>query len=314
MMERKSLLVWLVVFFVLVPFFSGSDYHLQLATQLLIFVILFIGVDIAVGHAGLVSVAHGALFGVGAYATAVLTVDHGFNFWWSIPVGIALAALFGLLIGVLTLKLAGHYFVIATMAFALLIHIASKNLAITHGELGISNIAKPGVLDGFPEQQALAFYFLIATAALIIAAVYFWLMRSAFGRRLRAIRDNPLLADAIGIDISTAKLLAFVVSASIAAIAGSFHAVFLTYINPAVTGYELGFTALMALIIGGRTSIGGIIIGAFIFAILPEILRDAEQYRLVIMGAILIVVVQRAPSGIYGKLVDWTGQIRKWRA
>lgn len=313
MMERKSLLVWLVVFFAIVPFFSGSDYHLQLATQLLIFVILFIGVDIAVGHAGLVSVAHGALFGVGAYATAVLTVDHGLNFWLSIPAGIVLAAIFGLLIGVLTLKLAGHYFVIATMAFALLIHIASKNLAITHGELGISNISKPAVLEWFPGNQALGFYFLIAIAAFMVAVLYFWLMRSAFGRRLRAIRDNPLLADAIGIDISTAKLLAFVVSASIAAFAGSFHAVFLTYINPAVTGYELGFTALMALIIGGRTTIGGIIVGAFIFAILPEILRNAEQYRLVIMGVILIVVVQRAPSGIYGKLVDWTGLIRKWR-
>ena len=312
-MERKSLLVWLVVFFVIVPMLSGSDYHLQLATQLLIFVILFIGVDIAVGHAGLVAVAHGALFGVGAYATAVLTVDYGLNFWVTIPIGIVLAAIFGLLIGILTLKLAGHYFVIATMAFALLIHIASKNLSITHGELGISNIPKPGALALFSGNQALTFYFLIAVAALMVSALYFWLMRSAFGRRLRAIRDNPLLADALGVDISTAKLLAFVVSASIAAFAGAFHAVFLTYINPAVTGYELGFTALMALIIGGRTTLGGIIVGAFIFAILPEILRDAEQYRLVIMGVILIVVVQRVPSGIYGKLVEWTGLIRKWR-
>jgi branched-chain amino acid transport system permease protein len=312
-MERKSLWVWLIVFFALVPLFSGSDYHLQLATQLLIFVILFIGVDIAVGHAGLVSVAHGALFGVGAYATAILTVDHGLNFWLSIPVGIALAAIFGLLIGILTLKLAGHYFVISTMAFALLIHTAAKNLPITHGELGITNIAKPGVLELFTGNQALSFYFLMAIATLVVVVVYFWLMRSAFGRRLRAIRDNPLLADALGIDISTAKLLAFVASASIAAFAGSFHAVFLTYINPAVTGYELGFTALMALIIGGRTTLGGIIVGAFIFAILPEMLRDAEQYRLVIMGAILIVVVQRAPSGIYGKLVDWAGLLRKRR-
>jgi len=312
-MERKSLWVWLIVFFALVPLFSGSDYHLQLATQLLIFVILFIGVDIAVGHAGLVSVAHGALFGVGAYATAILTVDHGLNFWLSIPVGIALAAIFGLLIGILTLKLAGHYFVIATMAFALLIHTAAKNLPITHGELGITNISKPGVLGLFSGNQALSFYFLMAIATLVVVVVYFWLMRSAFGRRLRAIRDNPLLADALGIDISTAKLLAFVASASIAAFAGSFHAVFLTYINPAVTGYELGFTALMALIIGGRTTLGGIIVGAFIFAILPEMLRDAEQYRLVIMGAILIVVVQRAPAGIYGKLVDWAGLIRKRR-
>lgn len=310
-MEGRSLWLWVPVFFLAVPLLSSSDYHLQLATQLLIFVIFFMGVDIAVGHAGLVSVAHGALFGIGAYATAVLTVDYGFGFWSTVPVAVALASICGLAIGLLTLKLAGHYFVIATMAFALLIGIAAKNLGVTHGELGIANIAKPGLLDGFPDHQSLAFYYLIAASCLGVAVLYFWLMRSAFGRRLRAIRDNPLLADALGVDLSTAKLLAFVVSAGIAAYAGAFHASFLTYINPAVTGYELGFTALMALIIGGRTTFGGIVLGAVIFTILPEILRDAEQYRLVILGLILIVVVQRAPSGLFGKLCELVQAVRR---
>lgn len=301
-MEKKSLFFWVALFFVAVPLASQSDYHLQLATQLLIYAILFVGVDIAVGHGGLISVAHGALFGVGAYSTAILSTAYGVNFWLSIPIAIAVAALLGLLIGLLTLRLAGHYFVIATMAFSLLISIAARNLEITQGELGISGIPAPGVVDAAGEHSSLAMYFVILLVACAVCAMYLWMMKSAFGRRLRAIRDNPTLADALGVDIAKAKLLAFVVSAGIAAVAGSFNASFLSYINPSVTSYELGFTALMALIIGGRTTIGGAILGAVIFTVLPELLRDADQYRLIIMGVVLIVIVQRAPDGLFGKV------------
>lgn len=309
-MKRVPLLLWALLFYAVVPLLARSDYHVQLATQLLIFSILFVGVDIAVGHAGLISVAHGALFGVGAYATAILTVDHGVEFWLTLPASVVAAALCGLVIGLLTLRLAGHYFVIATMAFSLLISIAAKNLPMTHGELGISNIPKPALLEVLSANQSYGYYYVVLLAGTLIAAVYLVLMQSAFGRRLRAIRDNPLLADALGVDISVAKLLAFVVSAAIAALAGSFHASFLTYINPSVTGYELGFTALMALIIGGRTTLGGIVLGAVIFTVLPEVLRDADQYRLVILGLVLIVIVQRAPAGIYGKMAELAALLR----
>lgn len=301
-MEKKSLLFWLALFFLVIPLASQSEYHLQLATQLLIYTILFVGVDIAVGHGGLISVAHGALFGVGAYATAILATQYGVNFWLSIPIAVTVAALLGLLIGLLTLRLAGHYFVIATMAFALLISIAARNLPITQGELGISGIPGPGVVEAAGDHSGLAMYFVILLVACAVFALYWWMMKSAFGRRLRAIRDNSTLADALGVDIAKAKLLAFVVSAGIAAVAGSFNASFLSYINPAVTSYELGFTALMALIIGGRTTIGGAIVGAMIFTVLPEVLRDTEQYRLIIMGVVLILIVQRAPDGLFGKL------------
>lgn len=301
-MEKKSLLLWIPLFFLVIPFASQSDYHLQLATQLLIYTILFVGVDIAVGHGGLISVAHGALFGVGAYTTAILATAYGVNFWLSIPFAIAVSSMLGLLIGLLTLRLAGHYFVIATMAFALLISIAARNLEITQGELGISGIPAPGLVDAAGDHASLAMYFLMLLVACAICGLYWWMMNSAFGRRLRAIRDNPTLADALGVDITKAKLLAFIVSAGIAAVAGSFNASYLSYINPAVTGYELGFTALMALIIGGRTTIGGAILGAVIFTVLPELLRDAEQYRLIIMGVLLILIVQRAPDGLFGKL------------
>lgn len=303
MIEKRSAWVWLFLFLI-VPLVLSSGYHVQLATQLLIFVILFVGVDIAVGHAGLVSVAHGALFGIGAYVASILTVDYAWPFFATLLFAAIVASLFGLVIGLLTLKLAGHYFVIATMAFALLIAVGAKNLAFTHGELGIANIPKPALASMLGIDESLAFYYLTLAVAAVVVVVYLLLMDSAFGRRLRAIRDNSLLAEALGVDVSRAKLLAFVLSAAIAALGGAFHASFLTFINPHVVGYEIGFTALMALIIGGRTTVGGAILGAAIFTILPEVLREVDEYRLIILGALLIIIVQRAPGGLYGKFVD----------
>ena len=313
MIERRSLWFWLL-FFLVVPQVLSSGYHVQLATQLLIFVILFVGVDIAVGHAGLVSIAHGALFGIGAYTTAILTADHAWPFIATLPVAAIIACILGLVIGILTLKLAGHYFVIATMAFSLLIAVAAKNMSVTHGELGIANIPKPGIVQMFGEHDAIAFYYLTLVTAAVVVVIYLLLMNSAFGRRLRAIRDNTMLADALGVDVSKAKLLAFVLSAGIAAIGGAYHASFLTFINPHVVGYEIGFTALMALIIGGRTTIGGAILGAAIFTILPEMLREFDEYRLIILGVLLIVIVQRAPGGLYGKVFDLAQIFRRRRA
>lgn len=303
MTEKRSIWIWLLVFSI-APLVLQSGYHIQLATQLLIFTILFVGVDIAVGHAGLISIAHGALFGIGAYSTAILSVDHGWGFSSSLLIGIVVASMLGLAIGALTLRLAGHYFVIATMAFSLLTSIAIKNASITHGELGISNIPKPSMPNFIALDNTLGFYYLTLAWTALIVALCLVLMHSAFGRRLRAIRDNTLLADALGVDVTLAKLLAFVLSAGIAAFAGSFYASFLSFINPQVASYEIGFMALMALIIGGRTTVGGAIIGAAIFTILPEFLREADQYRLIILGVLLILIVQRAPGGLYGKLID----------
>lgn len=309
MIEHRSAWFWLL-FFLFIPLILSSGYHVQLATQLLIFVILFVGVDIAVGHAGLISIAHGALFGIGAYTTAILTVDHSWPFFVTLPMAAVIAGMFGLIIGLLTLKLAGHYFVIATMAFSLLIAVAAKNMKLTHGELGIANIPKPSIVQIFGSDELLAFYYLTLAAATVVVVLYLLLMDSAFGRRLRAIRDNTMLADALGVDVSRAKLLAFVLSAGIAAIGGAFHASFLTFINPHLVGYEIGFTALMALIIGGRTTVGGAILGAAIFTILPELLRDFDQYRLIILGVLLIMIVQRAPNGLYGRTIEFAQMLR----
>jgi branched-chain amino acid transport system permease protein len=260
MKTSRFALAWVLVglaALVLVPVVFDSPYHLQILTQLLIWAVLFIGLDIAVGHAGLVSVAHGALFGLGAYVTGILTVDMGWGFWSTLPA--------------------------------------------------------PGLFGSIEIDRSQGMYYLmLAVCALCVVGSYL-LMRTSTGQRLRAIRDNGALAAAIGIDVSRTRLIAFIISAGVAALSGSFQASNLAYINPSVASYEIGFTALMAIIVGGRTLMAGPFLGAAIFVILPELLRDADQYRLIVLGSILILVVQFAPDGLAGRIGAAAAAVRRWR-
>lgn len=279
----------------------ASPYQLQIATQLLIFAILLTGLDIAVGHAGLVSIAHGGLFGIGAYTTAVLTIDHGWSSWATLPVAMALSVLIGLLVGLLTLRLEGHYFVVATLGAGILIEIAARNwTSVTHGDLGLSPVVVSSIL-GIDFNDPVTFYFLVAFICLVIVMVCTSMMARRTGQKLRAIRDNTPLANAVGINVARARLVAFMVSAAIAALAGSLHATNLTYISPAVASFDIAVTAVLAVIVGGRATVLGPFAGAAIFVVLPEILRGADQYRLVIMGALLIITIIFAPDGLVGR-------------
>jgi branched-chain amino acid transport system permease protein len=299
----------------LLPMVLASPYYIQILTQLLIFAMLFIGLDVAVGHAGLVSMAHGALFGVGAYATGVLTVTHGWSFWSTVPVAIVLAGLVGLTVGLLTLRLGGHYFVIATLGLGLVGTIVIKNWkSVTNGDLGISPIPLPESPGNTWFTSMGGFYYLVLTVTVLVSAFVVWVMGSGTGQRLRAIRDNQALAAAIGVDVVRARLVAFVVSAGIAGLAGSLQASSLSYINPEVGGQVVAFTALMAIIVGGRASVAGPFIGAAIFVILPEVLRAADEYRMVIMGVALVIVVIFAPDGIAGRLNALAAYFQRKRA
>lgn len=301
----RSHLAWLVLgtaVLSILPVIFTSPYYIQILTQLLIWAVLFIGLDIAVGHAGLVSVAHGALFGLGAYATGILTAEAGWGFWATVPVAMLVGGLVGLGIGMMTLRLGGHYFVIATLGVGLLITIVIRNWSsLTNGDLGLSPIPVPTIF-GVALDRSQGMYYLMVAVCVLCAAGSWLLMRTATGQRLRAIRDNPALASAVGIDVSRARLVAFVISAGIAALAGSFQASYLAYINPSIASYEVGFTALMAIIIGGRALVAGPFFGAAIFVILPELLRSADQFRLITLGLILILVVQFAPDGLAGRV------------
>lgn len=317
-MITRSNLAWAflgVVILALLPSIFRSPYYVQILTQFLIWVVLFIGLDIAVGHAGLVSVAHGALFGLGAYVTGILTAEMGWGFWATVPIAVLVGAFVGFSVGLLTLRLDGHYFVIATLGVGLLVTNVIRNwTGLTNGELGLSSIPTPSFFGDIQFDRSKGMYYLMVVVCVLCAMGSYVLMQTSTGQRLRAIRDNQALASSVGIDVSRTRLVAFVISAGMAALAGSFQASYLAYINPSVASYEVGFTALMAIIIGGRALIAGPFLGAAIFVILPELLRGADQYRLIVLGLILILMVQFAPDGLAGRSRAAIISIRKWLA
>lgn len=318
MMLTRSNFAWAflgIVCLALLPSIFNSPYYIQILTQFLIWAVLFVGLDIAVGHAGLASVAHGALFGLGAYVTGILTAEMGWGFWATVPIAVLVGALIGLGVGLLTLRLDGHYFVIATLGVGLLVTNVIRNwTGLTNGELGLSPIPTPNFFGDIQFDRSKGMYYLMVVVCVLCALGSYVLMRTSTGQRLRAIRDNQALASSVGIDVSRTRLVAFVISAGIAALAGSFQASYLAYINPSVASYEIGFTALMAIIIGGRALIAGPFLGAAIFVILPELLRSADQYRLIVLGVILILVVQFAPDGLAGRTRAAIISTRKWFA
>ena len=292
-----------VLLLALLPGMTASGYHLQILTQVMIFATLFTALDIALGHAGLVSAAHGALFGLGAYTTGVLGAKAGWGFWQTLAPAIAIGCLCGLVVGALTLKLVGHYFVIATLGFGIVVTIVVRNwTSVTNGDLGLSPIPLPQPIGPLDFASETSFYYLTMTLAVVCSVGAFLLTRSSTGQRLRAIRDNAPLASALGIDVSRTRLVAFVVSAGIAALAGSFQATNLAFLNPSITSFDIAVTAILAIIVGGRATVAGPYVGAAIFVILPEILRGADEYRLIIMGSILIVTIIFAPDGVVGRL------------
>jgi branched-chain amino acid transport system permease protein len=289
-----------------VPFVVTNSYLFHLLIMAVIWSILATSLNIVLGYTGLLSLAHGAFFGLGAYTSALLVTKAGWNFWATIPPAMAVAALVGALLGLLTLRLAGHYFAISTLSFGIVVSlILEKWDDLTEGPRGISSIPAPtpislfGLGDVQFESNTAKYYLAVATLGLCL--LFVWrLVHSPIGRALEAIRQNELLASCLGVDLVFYKLLAFSVSAAMAGLAGVLYSVYITYINPADAGLWNGFYAVMYIVIGGMGTFWGPMIGALFLVTLPEFLRMFQDYRLLLLGVLLILTITFLPDGIMG--------------
>lgn len=236
---------------------------------------------------GLLSLGNAAFMGIGAYAAALATMYLNLPFAAAIAVGALLPALTALVIGIPTLRLAGVYLAMATLAFGEVVRVALLNLEITGGPLG---------LNGIP-QKTEGWHILLA---LMLLVVFFVRLRaSKFGRSLEAIREDETAAAVMGIDVARHKLLAFVMGALIAGVAGALNAHYTFFLSPREYGFDPAVDILTMAILGGTASFIGPMLGAAILTILPEALRFLDAYRLVINGLILIIVTVYLPRGLW---------------
>ena len=258
-----------------------------------------LGLVIVLGYAGQISLAQAAFYGIGAYAVALGTTHWGMNWWVSLALGLAAAAVAGAILGTTTLKLGGHYLAMVTICFQVIFTIVATNwISFTGGPDGISNIRRPSLIVPLNSVQRYAWF---ALAVLyVVAALVWWLRDTALGRAMRAVRENELAAEALGINTPRVKVIAFVLSAVLGALGGAIYASGFLYISPDSFNFDHAVLFLAMVLVGGSQFFLGAILGASLLTFLPEWLRDLKKIYLVIYGCVIILVIVFTPDGLWG--------------
>ncbi|MGW4642012.1 branched-chain amino acid ABC transporter permease [Sphaerisporangium sp. NPDC004334] len=276
----------------LAPFVIATPYALSVMTSAAIFVMLASGLNIVVGFCGLLDLGYVAFFAVGAYTSGVLSTRFDLPLLVTVPAVIAVTVVAGVVIGAPTLRLRSDYLAIVTLGFGEIIRITANNLEVTGGPSGIYGI--PG-LGGGP----VVFYYL--TVAIVALAVIgaSRLGRSRLGRAWRFVREDEDAAEAMGVHTYRVKLAAYIAGAIWGGLAGVLFAAQLSAISPGSFTFLQSALVLMAVVLGGMGSTPGVVIGAIVISLLPEVLRDFADYRFFAFGVLLIVVMLLRPQGLW---------------
>lgn len=316
--HRGVVLALLIVAAFFVPVF-GSRGAVNVATLALIYVMLGLSLNIVVGYAGLLDLGHVAFYAVGAYCYAILA-QHGVGFWTTLPIAALLTGALGLLLGFPVLRLRGDYLAIVTLGFGEIIRILLNNLdSLTNGPKGINNIPKPGLFNivftrkggagetpfhelvGIPfstEQRGIFLYLIILGLCLLTLWVINRLLRMPIGRAWEALREDEIACRSLGVNTTGIKLSAFAIGAAFAGLAGAFYAAFQGSVTPDSFTFWESAIMLAIVVLGGMGSQTGVILAALALTIIPEIAREFSQYRMIIFGAVMVLMMIWRPQGL----------------
>lgn len=259
------------------PLVFHNPYYIHLAETILIYAILLFGLDIVVGYTGQVSLGHAGLFGIGSYTTGVLVFKLGWPFLLAAPASLVVTALFGALMALPALRVTGPYLAMVTLAFGTITGILINEMSfLTDGPMGIK-LSKPSFW-GYKLDEVQYFY-LVAVLMVLSLLMVHRILKSHLGRAFEALRDSPIASDCMGVSVYRYKVYAFVISAALAGLAGSLYAYSEEYISPNTYNFELTILFLLAVIMGGRKSRIGSLIGALIVVMLPSLLSDIDLFR-----------------------------------
>ncbi len=279
-----------------------SNFYLRVVTLVFIFSLVVVGLNLLMGFAGQVSLGHAGFFGIGAYAVAVGPTSLGLPSWLALIGGAALAGLLAFVIGRPVLRLRGHYLAVATMGLGLLVAMVFNNEAAWTG--GPDGMLVPHLtLFGWRVHGPLSWYWVAGVSLVIGAWIAVNVIASPTGRALRAIHDSEVAARVLGVDVARYKLIAFVLSAMYAAVAGSYFALFDGLVTPEAAGFLRSIEFVTMAVLGGLGSIVGSIVGAATLTVLPQLLTVFQDYEHIVLGLVMIVVMVFLPAGIVPSLV-----------
>ena len=274
-----------------------KNHGIYLFPYWLIYVIAAMGLNLTVGYAGQKSLGHAAFFGIGAYTVAIM-LKAGLSFWLGLPMAALGCFLVGLALGFPALRVQTIYLAFATLGFNTAIWLVMRNEEwLTGGTFGINNIARPEAF-GVSFDGNLAYYYLVLGIAILLAVLLLGLLRSPWGKAFTALRDNPIRAESLGVDIRNYTLLSFAIGAAYAGVAGALFASLVQFIDPAPFNVEASIMMYLMVVVGGPGYFFGPMLGAAVGVILPEWLRFAQAWYLFVFGSAVVVLMIWLPDGL----------------
>jgi branched-chain amino acid transport system permease protein len=302
---ERNVLIAVVVLALVLGTLLRDQYVLHVAIMVLFYAVLASSLNLVVGYVGEFSLGHTAFLGMGAYTAALAATHFGWPMWLTLPAGGVVAGITGLVVGAITLRLQGPFFVIVTLAFAEVLRLTATNwIGLTNGPMGLAGIAQPRWLAAAGITEAKQFYYYVAVLLLAITAyLSYRFVYSNAGRAAVAVRENRYVAQSIGIRPLTYALVALGLGAFLTGMAGAFYAHYISFVGPEVFGFPFMLSMIIMVLVGGKGTLLGPLLGALLVTFLEEWLREAKELRLSIFGATVMAVVLFMPRGLMGFLL-----------
>ena len=274
-----------------------KNYGIYLFTYWLVFIIATMGLNLTIGYAGQKSLGHAAFFGIGAYTVAIL-MKAGFSWWFGLPMAMLGCFGIGLALGFPALRVQAIYLAFATLGFNTLVWLVMRNEEwLTGGTFGINNIARPS-LFGLSLQGALPYYYFVLAVTVALGALLWRLLNSPWGKAFTALRDNPIRAESLGVNIQAYTLLSFAIGAVYAGIAGALFASLVEFIEPAPFTVGASIMMYLMVVVGGAGYFFGPLLGSAVGVLLPEWLRFAQGWYLFVFGSAVVMLMLWLPDGL----------------
>jgi branched-chain amino acid transport system permease protein len=303
---KVPLIVVCFALLIALPYLGTSQYVMNLMIKIGVYTMFGLGLNLLVGYVGLISLGHAGFVAIGAYTCSLLVLNGGLNFWVSLLISALVAAVFGILLGLPTLRLSGSYLSIVTLGFGEIVKTVLKNWkSVTNGTLGVKPIPKPTIFGVSMTLANNGLYYIMLALLLIITVFCIVVVKSKTGRAFLAIKTDETAAIMMGINVTYYKVLAFVLSGVICAVAGAYYATTMGYIDPNSFTFDTSTTILSIVILGGMGTIRGTFLGALILIVFPELSRALMDYRFVVYGIILVLMMRFRPQGVLG----WKSQV-----
>ncbi len=297
--RNKTATLVLLAILLVIPLLVSNEYYIHMLITLGLFVVLSLSLNLVSGYTGQLSIGHAAFYGIGAYVTALLMLKFDVSFLVALPASGVVTAFFGLLLGLPTMRLAGDYLAIVTLGFGEIVRLVLLNWdKVTRGPMGLPGIPAPE-LGSYVFMSKTPFYYLVLVITLLTVIAMRRIVNSGFGLSLIAVSQDELAAEAVGINTLRCKITSFIISAFFAGVAGGFYAVYISFVSPDSFTFMDSIMVLEMVVLGGLASIPGSIIGAVVLGLIPELLRFMAEYRMLIFGALMVVIVIFKPDGFW---------------